>query len=420
MRKIKILLIAVACLTLLSACGGGGGGGAPTPVSGTKWTVMVYMAADNDLDYPAADISLKSLIKTGSNQNVTVILQYDSRSTPARRFRVDKGQLTQLAELGEQNMADPAVLADFIVASQQVAPADHYALILWDHGDGWQTGVDKQAPSLIQDWGNGSDKTLPMTNRQVADGIARAEGITGRKLDVLGVDACIMATLEAAYEFRSVAGFMVSSQDLVQGYGWDYADLLARMQANPLMTPRDVSLAMVESYRHFVESSAWGYGDQSMSAVQLGAPVESLAREIDAVAGSLAAKMADPAMRDATQNGIATAVTAAQKSWSIKYVDVQYLAENLDTMVSTAALRGALSSAVISAYHGSKRPQTSGLNIVFINLPEAVRASAYDFDYTNISPKTGRQTQTAFIRDYRWDEMMNSYFALKYPDLMPK
>lgn len=406
---------AALLLLLLVSCGGG----TAPPVTGNKWTVMVYMAADNDLEV-AAPYDLEEMQQIGSTPNVTLLVQYDTRSTPTRRYLVEHGKLTLLEELSELNMADPATLRDFIVAGVQGHPADHYALIVWDHGDGWQTKVDKQAFSLIEDWGNGGTKSLPMTNRQVADGIRAAEAVTGKQLDLMGVDACIMATLEAAYEFRNVAGILVASQDIVQGFGWDYQDLFARLTANPVMTPRELAVAMVESYRQFAESPAWGYGDQTMSAISLGPAVESLARETDAVARALRAKLDDPLSRDATVKGITDALAATQKFQTATYVDLQDFAVNLDAVAPTAALQGGVRSAIIAAYHGAKRPRANGINIVFFDLSEAIRFSTYAFDYTDVAPVTGRLTQTAFISDFTWDDMMNAYFALNYPDLVRK
>ena len=380
---------------------------------------MVYMAADNDLDI-AANLDLKEMIQVGSTNNVTVLVQYDTRSTPTRRYRAEKGQLNLLEDLGEQNMADPATLSSFIVTSIQNSPADHFALIVWDHGNGWQTGVDKRTYSLVEDWGNGTTKTLPMSNSQVAAGITAAEARSGRHLDILGVDACIMATVEAAYEFRNAADILVASQDNVQGFGWNYQDLLSRLTANPRMTSRDLALAMVDSYRQFSESPAWGYGDQTISAITLGDGITLLAQQIDTVARTLTAAMANPLTRDATVNGITAAFTTTQKLSSPTYVDLNDFALKLAPVTSTTALQSAFQAVVIDTYHGSKRNNTSGLNIVFIDLPESIRFSSYDFDYTDVSPATGRQSRSSFILDYTWDEMMNAYFIHNYPDLIRK
>ena len=243
---------------------------------------------------------------------------------------------------------------------------------------------------------------------------------TGVHLDILGVDACIMATLEAAYEFRDAAGILVSSQDNVQGFGWDYRDLLSRLTSNPLMSARDLSITMVESYRQFAESSAWGYGDQTISSISLGAGITNLARETDSLARAILTTLNNPATKDSAVQTIFDAYAATQTLQPPIYVDLQDFAQKLEPLASTAALQAALKSVTIAAYHGSKRPRANGLNIVFINLPEAIRFSAYDFDYTNVSPITGALTNTSFILEYNWDEMMNAYFALKYPNLIRK
>ena len=414
--KLGTLILA---LLLLWACSVDGLDPAIPVVIGNKWTLLVYMAADNDLDV-AAPLDLKEMQQVGSTANVTVLVQYDTRSTPTRRYKVERDRLVLLDDLGELSMAEPATLRDFIVAGIQRYPAEHYAVILWDHGNGWQTGVDKQVAAVIEDWGNGAKKTLPMSNRQVADGLLAAVTATGVHLDILGVDACIMATLEAAYEFRDAAGILVSSQDNVQGFGWDYRDLLSRLTSNPLMSARDLSITMVESYRQFAESSAWGYGDQTISSISLGAGITNLARETDSLARAILTTLNNPATKDSAVQTIFDAYAATQTLQPPIYVDLQDFAQKLEPLASTAALQAALKSVTIAAYHGSKRPRANGLNIVFINLPEAIRFSAYDFDYTNVSPITGALTNTSFILEYNWDEMMNAYFALKYPNLIRK
>jgi hypothetical protein len=414
--KLGILLLA---LSLLSACAVDSLDPVAPPVTGNRWTVLVYMAADNDLDI-AAPLDLQEMQQVGSTANVTVLVQYDTRSTPTRRYKVERGSLALLDDLGETSMADPATLRDFIVAGVQRYPADHYALIIWDHGNGWQTGVDKQVASLIEDWGNGTVKTLPLSNRQVADGLLAAAAVTGVKLDILGVDACLMATLEAAYEFRDAAGILVASQDNVQGFGWDYHDLLSRLTSNPLMSARNLAITMVESYRQFVESPSWGYGDQTISAITLGDGIVSVAQQTDSVAQALMATLDNPASSDAAVQAITDAYAVTQTLQPPTYVDLLDFAQKLDSLTTTATLQAALKSITIAAYHGSKRPRANGLNVVFIDLPMAIRFSAYDFDYTNISPVTGQTTRTGFILDYTWDEMMNDYFALKYPDLIRK
>jgi hypothetical protein len=405
---------------LLSSCGGSSGGGAggnttPTPVTGSTWTFMVYMATDNNLDLSSA-LDLKEMMAVGSTANINVIVQYDSRSTPTRLYRVDKDQLVLLKDLGELNMASSTTLKDFIVYGITNYPADHYALIVSSHGDGWTDRVDKRVNAVIEDWNNTDIQSAPLSNREVAQGIAAASGLTGKKLSILGFDACLMALLEVAYEFKDSADILVSSQTTVQGYGWDYKDLLGRLTASPAMSAEELAKAMVASYRTFAESSSWGYGDQTISAIRLGSSIETLAKAVDSLALSLKSAMTTAATRTATLAKITSAVSSVQQLQLPGYYDLWEFSGVLDPSATTNAVQSALGAITLAEYHGSSRyPKVHGLSIVFIDLPTATTFSAYSGNYRNYNGTTG--SLGAFINAFNWDEMMNTYFDLQYPDL---
>lgn len=412
-----VFYLAALLATLLSGCGGGGTA-SPT-VEGSKWTVLVYMAADNNLDV-SAPLDLSGMQAVGSSANVNVIVEYDTRSTPTQIYKIEKNGRTLLKDLGEQDMATPECLRDFIVYGMTSHPADHYALVIWSHGEGWTPGSDS-APliqkAVIVDANNTNLKPLPMANTSVAQGILAAEALTGAKIDILGFDACLMATLEAAYEFRSVADIMVSSQDQVQGYGWDYQDLLGRITRNPLMTPKEFSAAMVTSFKNFVESPAWGYGDQTISAIELGSGMEALAQAVGATATAFKAKMDNVDTRYATVAAIATARASAQEIYPPTYVDlVDFTAKLYGAGVDNPA-QAALENITIAEYHGSKRPGAHGLSIVFFDLPVAKSYSVYDPNYRNYDAVTGGGSTSSFINGFTWDEFMRTYFSYEYPDI---
>lgn len=378
---------------------------------------MVYMAADNNLDV-SAPFDVQEMLDIGSTSNVTVLLQFDSRSSPTRRYRIDKGKLVLVQDLGEQNMASPDTLRDFINYGVTGHPAGHYALILSSHGDGWQSGADKRVFSILEDWNNTNVVSAALPNYAVAGGIRAAEAITGVKLDILGVDACVMATLEAAYEFRDSAAILVASQDLVQGLGWDYRDLLGRLASQPTMNPLELATLMVDSYQKFSESAAWGYGNQTISALTLGSGIVEVAKEVDALARRLKASLDDSATRGAAIRRISAARSNAQQLSPPTYVDLYDFSTQLEPSTSKSPLQSALEASIIAEYHGSKRPNAHGLNIVFYDLPAAVTSSSYGFDYVNYDQVTGRGSSGCFINDYYWDEMMTTYFNNAYPTLI--
>lgn len=191
-----------------------------------EWTIMVYMAGDNDLETFLVN-NLKSLEKVGSSPRINILAELDRGASPkspltkwkgSRRFEIQKSDdATRITspvaqDLGTVNMADPKHLSDFVQWGMKNYPAKHYLLILNDHGYGFMGAAD--------DKGSNDTMTLP----EMAEGIKDAEKATGKKIDILGFDACLMSDLEVAYELNDTADFMIASQEVIGSGGWPYGD----------------------------------------------------------------------------------------------------------------------------------------------------------------------------------------------------
>ncbi|HOI15971.1 MAG TPA: clostripain-related cysteine peptidase, partial [Geobacteraceae bacterium] len=304
--RLSTLFSLLTVLFFTASCGGGGSSSkSSTPVTGNKWTVMVYLDGDNNLT-SASTIDLEEMEAVGSTENVTFIVQHDTQGGTTKRYKVEKGSLTLLADLGELDMSAGSTLRDFVVESARAYPADHYALIVWDHGQGWKAAsADTIAKSIFNDVDNGNRSSY-LSNYYVAAALAEAESSAGIKLDIFGVDACEMAVLEAAYEFRNVAHIFVASQELVSSYGWNYSDLFGRLVNDPGMTPKEFATAMVSSFKKFYQAA--GYTDQAITALALSslyssdgnATIGTVAVAVDDLSQRLLALMASPSTRTAT------------------------------------------------------------------------------------------------------------------------
>lgn len=105
-----------------------------------SWTAMVYMAGDNSLD-PEGVQDLKEMKKVGSTDKLNIVAQFDrAAGHVARRYYLRKGGIVTgdaVASLGAVNTGDPKCLSDFIQWGVKSHPADHYLLVLWNHGQGW-------------------------------------------------------------------------------------------------------------------------------------------------------------------------------------------------------------------------------------------------------------------------------------------
>ncbi|MBK7896727.1 MAG: hypothetical protein IPJ90_17980 [Anaerolineaceae bacterium] len=186
------------------------------------WTILVYMDADNNLELPGL-LDLNEMEAAGSSEQVNVIVQVDRALgesnldgdwSDTRRYRIlpdaDRSLLNSepLQSLGEQNMGDPQVLADFISWGIQSFPANRYALILWDHGAGWNgIAYDGDAPTFD----NGDHISLPDLQGALQMGLAEA-GLPA--LDVIGFDACLMGQMDVFQAVRPFTRYAVGSEEL--------------------------------------------------------------------------------------------------------------------------------------------------------------------------------------------------------------
>ncbi len=205
--------------------------GTPEKDSRREWTLMIYLDGDNDLEKFALR-DLNEMEQGLPESGVTVVALVDRaagyddsdgdwQGGRIYRLRPDKdpGKLAseQLAELGEVNMGDPALLAAFLAGAAKKYPARRYGLILWDHGGGWSLmAIDHQAPGTEK----GVDSlNLPELRQGIEQGLA---GMGRRKLDLIGFDMCLMAQLETATELAGIGRVMVASQAVEPGDGWPY------------------------------------------------------------------------------------------------------------------------------------------------------------------------------------------------------
>ena len=117
------------------------------------------------------------------------------------------------------SMSAPETLADFIRWGVQTRPAQKYALVLWDHGGGSRTGL------FVDELFDGEVMELD----ELAQGL---EG-GGTHLDVLIIDACMMANLETAQAVAPYADYMVASEEVVAGYGGAYTAWLNYLYLDP-------------------------------------------------------------------------------------------------------------------------------------------------------------------------------------------
>ncbi len=203
-----------------------------------NWTVLVYLDADNDLENAAIN-NFNQMESFGSTKNVKVIVQIDRAAgydtsnddwTDTRRYLITRNSnastITSVrlddTPLGELDMADPDNLKDFVDWGVSNFPAEHYCLIIWDHGNGWSVrSTASKYKAVVSDDTSGTIMNVTDLPAALAD----------VHIDVLAFDACLMQQLEVAYELKDSVDYMVGSSAPEPSPGYNYATLLSDMNA---------------------------------------------------------------------------------------------------------------------------------------------------------------------------------------------
>jgi alpha-beta hydrolase superfamily lysophospholipase len=161
-----------------------------------------------------------------------------------RRYVVNNHKLELKGQLGILDMGKPDALTDFIAWGQDNYPADKYVLVFWDHGSGTLGGFGGNKPDPTN-----SSFASPMSIAQLKEGIDNAvKGRSERRFELIGFDACLMATLEVADAFKDLARYLAASQEIEPGAGWNWTAVLNHIASNPGTNGASIGATIADSY----------------------------------------------------------------------------------------------------------------------------------------------------------------------------
>lgn len=236
----------------------------------TEWLLMMYIAGDNDLSSQAYNTIVEMMgaeLNGNSQVRVIALLDYygDNNSL---LFEIQQGNTIRLscAELGlngsnpkkfdgEVDMGDQDTLSEFVSFCQNNYAADYHALVLWNHGGGWRSETAKRIhahPSYDIAYDMNMGESFLST-----DDVQKA--LWGKPIDVIAIDACLMATIEFAYELRTSVSdctYLVASQDVTTILGLPYFDILDHLINSKKTGPKELAMLISDS---FCDSDKYAY-----------------------------------------------------------------------------------------------------------------------------------------------------------------
>ena len=208
-------------------------------------TIMVYMiGSDLESNYGMATKDINEMLYATIGENVNIILETGgakkwnnnviSAKSNQRYLISNQGMMTLDKNVGLKSMTDPKTLTDFVKYSVSNYPANRYMLIMWDHGGGSVSGF-------------GYDQYFPK-NTMTIDQISQSLKDANVKFDIIGFDACLMATLETAVALEPYSDYLLASEELEPGNGWYYTNWITKLSENTSIHSVDLGKIIIDDF----------------------------------------------------------------------------------------------------------------------------------------------------------------------------
>ncbi len=227
---------------------------------------LVWMCADNDLEsYALRDLEEMK----NTNENAALVVMFDGKNRKDKLLVLDEyGEWQNALDFWSLNNLGPNPFAgmtdfdsgdpEFLKMILQVAfnaNGDPWSLILWDHGSAWigdyqSTKGQNYSPKAIcfDETSKNSISTVELSAvlKELAD--------QGRKVNLVGMDACLMGSIEVLYELKDAVDYVVASSFTVPGDGFDYNFL---KQISTSDSTLDVGKKIVDAFKDYYHNTYW-------------------------------------------------------------------------------------------------------------------------------------------------------------------
>ncbi len=236
------------------------------------WTIMVYMAGDNNLSRDMAyalqeirdvaqitegEVNLLAYFDSALQEVPTSYYDFTNYSDEFVGVRADETSRTFVSQRTEQvidpneNSATAYSILNFIDwcvnkvtfkdGEQEVRgrKAKNYAFILSGHSFGFLNF------GLFRDETSNYSMTLAKLEWAIGKEITK---LLGQKLNILGFDSCVMSMLEVGYVFRDAAETLIASEGTIPNSGWTYRKLIEKITEQSKLPVKKLSKAIVKEF----------------------------------------------------------------------------------------------------------------------------------------------------------------------------
>ncbi len=359
-----------------------------------KWSVLVYLVADNDLD-PYTEEDFQELKDGNSGDYVNVLMLVDRLNEPAYLYCIEDHEMVLLESLGEINMGDPATLTWFVEYSDTNFPAEQMLLFFWDHGTptggvGVDTTMEGDEPGDSWDW---------LSHHEMIS------ALEGHHVDIIACDECSIGQMETIYEYMSKGldvDYVVASESYIGWRGFSYDKILIRLNENPLMDARELSLVIVDEFTNLFSKPPYMSEILTTQSVFDMSKIAALGDAVSAMADAMAADI------DSYREAIGSAAFSSIIPWGARcesWVDMPTFVEQIMAGLKKDDPVIAAGEEVMEAYSEA-----------MIGMGIAKNSEMYGYQGMGILFPASHSSYTVAYADSEWGGY-NTYVTFDFPNM---
>lgn len=241
-----------------------------------------------------------------------------------------------------------------------------------------------------------------LDSRDLSAVLSAAASSIGRKIDVLGLDACLMSMIEVAYQVRESVAVMAASEDSEPGDGWPYRAILQTLTEKPQLSAEALGRVIVSHYVESYDASLLSGLPVTQSALELAhAPVAVAA--VDELARGVLSGWRGRGLRSA----LAEARSQAQTFMDPDYVDLYDFARLLASKAGAKAVHDACARVLSALEPGGAGSLVLADGHAGLNERNAHGLSIY-FPMAGVSPCYAALDMS---RDCAWAALLDTFHA---------
>ncbi|MEB3284603.1 MAG: clostripain-related cysteine peptidase [Candidatus Sericytochromatia bacterium] len=377
---------------------------------GGKWAILVHLAAENNLyRFALQDLNeMEAGLPTDGSVDVYVLFDGikdgDSAIYKVKRDTGMNGNIISekisapevIPASNEIDSGDVKVVTRFVEWAGKNIQADHFMIDFWDHG----SGIFHGAPNPITKGFGWDDKGSNLETSDLTPLGNAFRAASGKPFSIVGFDACLMAHGEIAYQLRGNADYLVASEELEPGAGWDYRGWFNALAQIPSKTPAAVGTALVDTYLASYApggSQTSGRDDTTLSLTDINAFTQNVVPALNDFSSAAISSMSS------NKEGFQAARAKARTFYNRDCADLGSFLGNVRASVrdqrlaaATAKLDAAYRSAIVQTGNSPSRAGATGL-VLYFPTPKQ-----------NINPRYSDPSKVAFA-ETSWKDFLKAY-----------